>query len=71
VIAVVDSHCHVGEPEYDADRAAVLERARAAGVVRMIVAAAGGSLETNRRALDLAEREPDCYAVVGVHPHDA
>jgi len=71
VIAVVDSHCHVGEPEYDVDRAAVLERARSAGVVRMIVAAAGGSLETNHRAHEVAEREPDCHAVVGVHPHDA
>jgi TatD DNase family protein len=71
VIAVVDSHCHVGEPEYDEDRAAVLERARTAGVCRMIVAAAGGTIETNRRALQVAEREPDCRAVVGVHPHDA
>jgi TatD DNase family protein len=71
VIAVVDSHCHVGEPEYDDDRAAVLERARTAGVCRMIVAAAGGTIETNRRALEVAEREPDCHAVVGAHPHDA
>jgi TatD DNase family protein len=71
VIALVDSHCHVGEPEYDADRDAVLARARAGGVSAMIVAAAGGTLETNRRAAEIAEREPDCYAVVGVHPHDA
>jgi TatD DNase family protein len=71
VIALIDSHCHVGEPEYDADRAAVLERARSAGVCAMIVAAAGGTIETNRRALEVAEREPDCHAVVGVHPHDA
>jgi len=71
VTALVDSHCHVGEPEYDVDRSAVLERARAAGVSRMIVAAAGGTVETNRRALEIAAREPDCYAVVGVHPHDA
>jgi TatD DNase family protein len=71
VISLIDSHCHVGEAEYDADRAAVLERARAAGVCRLIVAAAGGSIETNRRALEVAEREPDCHAVIGVHPHDA
>src|SRR6266404_6363146 len=68
---LIDSHCHVGEPEYDADRAAVLESARRAGVTAFIVAAAGGTVETNVRALELAERETDCYAVVGVHPHDA
>ncbi len=71
MIALVDSHCHVGEPEYDADREVVLSRARAGGVATMIVAAAGGTLETNRRAAELAGREPDCYSVVGVHPHDA
>jgi TatD DNase family protein len=71
VVPLIDSHCHVGEAEYDADRAAVLARARAAGVCQLIVAAAGGSVETNIRALEVAEREPDCRAVVGVHPHDA
>jgi TatD DNase family protein len=71
VISLIDSHCHVGEAEYDADRAAVLARARAAGVCQLIVAAAGGSVATNLRALEVAEREPDCHAVVGVHPHDA
>ncbi len=69
--AFIDSHCHVGEPEYDADREAVLARARDVGVATFIVAAAGGTVETNRRALEVAEREPDCHAVLGVHPHDA
>ena len=68
---LIDTHCHVGEPEYDADRAAVLERARAAGVGTLIVAAAGGTLDTNLRAVELCACEPDCHAVVGIHPHDA
>ena len=67
---IVDSHCHVGEPEYDDDREGVLARARQAGVKRMIVVAAGGDLETNRRVIDTARRESDCDAVVGIHPHD-
>ena len=71
MLALIDTHCHVGEPEYDADRRDVLERARAAGVRAMIVAAAGGGAETNERAIEVAEREADCWAVVGVHPHDA
>jgi TatD DNase family protein len=70
-VLLLDSHCHVGEPEYDADRPAVLARARAAGLCGLIVAAAGGGAETSRRAIDVAEHEPDCWAVVGVHPHDA
>lgn len=69
--ALVDSHCHLGEAEYDADREAVMARARAAGVRQFVVASPGGTIETNRRAIELAEREPDCYAVIGVHPHDA
>ena len=68
---MIDSHCHVGEPEYDADREAVLARARAAGVEGMIVVAAGPDVESNRRAIAVAEREPDCRAVVGIHPHYA
>jgi TatD DNase family protein len=40
-------------------------------VTAFIVAAAGGTIETNVRALTIAERETDCHAVVGVHPHDA
>jgi TatD DNase family protein len=71
VIGLIDSHCHVGEAEYDGDRDSVLERARAAGVGELIVAAAGGTRETNLRALEIAEREPGCHAVIGVHPHDA
>ena len=68
---MIDSHCHVGEPEYDADREAVLARARAAGVRGMIVVAAGPDVESNRRAIGVAEREADCSAVVGIHPHFA
>lgn len=68
---MIDSHCHVGEPEYDADREAVLARARAAGLAGMIVVAAGPDVDSNRRAIAVAEREADCRAVVGIHPHFA
>jgi TatD DNase family protein len=71
VVSLIDSHCHVGEAEYDVDREAVITRARNAGVVQLVVAAAGGTDETNERAMAIAAREPDCYAVIGVHPHDA
>jgi len=38
---VIDTHCHLDKPEFDSDRAAVLERARAAGVSEVIVPAIG------------------------------
>jgi TatD DNase family protein len=65
----VDSHCH---PQLDAttgDPDAVLRRAREAGVVAMVVV--GTDLASSRAAIDLAERHPDVFATVGLHPHDA
>jgi TatD DNase family protein len=67
----IDSHCHVDGSRFDADRAEVLARAREAGVTPMVVVGTGARLDEIRRAVDLAEREPDVFATVGVHPHDA
>jgi TatD DNase family protein len=68
----VDSHCHIDGPEYDADREEVIARARDAGVGTMLNVGTGdphsGAFE---RAVGLAEKHPDIYAAVGVHPHDA
>src|SRR3972149_1616633 len=66
---LVDSHCHLQDPAFDADRDEVLERARRAGVSAFVVV--GTDLESSRRAVDLADSHSDVYATVGVHPHDA
>lgn len=68
---VVDSHCHLDMADFDADRAAVLERARAAGVAAMVTIGAGGPWRCNQAAVELAERHADVFATVGVHPHEA
>ncbi len=68
---MIDSHAHIDGPEFDSDRDQVLARARAAGVEAIICIGAGGDLATPARAVALAEREPDVWATVGVHPHDA
>ena len=68
---LVDSHGHVDGEGFDGDRADVLARARAAGVERFVTVGTGESLAHIRRAVDLAEREPDVLATIGVHPHDA
>jgi len=70
---LVDSHCHVAEPEFDADRDAVLARAAAAGVTTLVCVGATGAVERNLPAVALAGRHGDVqvFATVGVHPHDA
>ncbi len=64
-----DTHAHLHFPEFAQDLDAVLERARAAGVARIVTI--GTDRETNTAAVALAERSPEIYATVGIHPHDA
>jgi TatD DNase family protein len=66
---LVDSHCHLSDDAFGPDLPAVVERARAQGVGRMV--APGVDLETSRRAVALAADIDGLYAAVGVHPHEA
>jgi TatD DNase family protein len=66
---LIDSHCHLQDPKFDADRDAMLLRAQDAGVATLIVA--GWDIESSRRALELADLHENVVATVGVHPHDA
>jgi len=66
---MVDTHCHLDLVEFDVDRAAVLERARAAGVRRVLVPAT--DLASSRRAVALADQHLELRAAVGVHPNEA
>ncbi|HUF35847.1 MAG TPA: TatD family hydrolase [Gemmatimonadales bacterium] len=66
---LVDTHCHLADPAYDADRAAVLDRAWAGGLARVVCI--GESPAASDRALALAAGEPRLSATAGVHPHDA
>jgi TatD DNase family protein len=70
VIELFDSHAHVDGPEFDADREAVLARAREAGVRRMVVIGAVNDPASAERAVALAERDPNIWATVATHPHD-
>ena len=66
---LVDSHCHLNYKGLVEDQAGVLARARAAGVGMML------NISTREREwadiIGLAEREPDVWASVGIHPHEA
>ena len=68
-VRLIDSHCHLNADRFAGDEAAVLERARAAGVERILVP--GWNLASCERAFELAERFDGLDVSVGVHPHDA
>jgi TatD DNase family protein len=63
---LIDTHCHLDFPEFADDLDAVIKRAIAAGVDRMITI--GTSLDSSRAAIALADRYPNVYATVGLHP---
>ena len=64
---LVDSHCHLDFPDYDADREEMMQRAVQAGVAHMITI--GIDLKTSRFAAEIAASHPFVSAAVGVHPH--
>jgi TatD DNase family protein len=70
-VKLVDSHCHLDDKQFDPDRAEVIERAREAGVERMMTIGTGNGPPDLEAALRLARQHSFIYATVGVHPHDA
>lgn len=66
---LVDTHVHLNAEQYEEDVEEVIERAREAGVGKMIVV--GFDTETIERAMELVERYDFLYAVIGWHPVDA
>ncbi len=66
---LVDSHCHLDFPELYAELDAVVARARAAGIGRMVTISTKVSEFDRVRAI--AERFPEVYCSVGIHPHEA
>ncbi len=66
---LIDSHCHLDFPDFGDDLGGVVERARAAGVARMV------TISTRVRDADrlraIAEKFPCVYSSIGTHPHNA
>src|SRR6266702_6807695 len=63
---LIETHAHLDYPDFANDLDDVLRRATEAGVTRIITI--GTSLESSRRAIDVAEKHSNIYAVIGVHP---
>jgi TatD DNase family protein len=70
VAPLIDIGINLAHDSYEADRSSVIERARAAGVVQMIVT--GSSAASSRAAIALSGQHPGrLFATAGVHPHQA
>ena len=71
----VDSHAHLEGNKFDADRDAVLARAKEAGVEQILLIGSGTGPGTYDCAIKLAEakheKAPELFATLGVHPHEA
>src|SRR4051812_31726253 len=63
---LIETHAHLDYPDFAPDFDDVLRRATQAGVTRIITI--GTSLESSQRAVALAEKYPNVFAVIGVHP---
>jgi TatD DNase family protein len=66
---LIDSHCHLDFPNFADDLDAVMERARAAGVGAMLTI--GTTLAKAQQVIEVAERFPNVWCSVGIHPHEA
>jgi TatD DNase family protein len=64
-----DTHAHLTFPDFAEEIPALLERAAAAGIRRVVTI--GTDLDSSRRAIALAEAHPEIFAVAGWHPADA
>ena len=65
---LIDSHAHLDFPDYDNDRELVIERAKAASVGKLINV--GADLKQSKIAVMLAQKYPNVWATVGIHPEE-
>ena len=68
-MVLFDTHTHINDERFDADRSAVIENMRCAGVQLAVVV--GDAAAQPESAFALADAYPFLYAAAGVHPHDA
>jgi TatD DNase family protein len=68
-MALTDTHCHLDLHQFDEDRAAAIERAEKAGLVRILIPAI--SVASSLSVIELAESRPMLYAAIGVQPNES
>lgn len=70
-MTLVDSHCHLDDRQFDADREQIMQRAREAGLKHMLSIGTGNGPPDLGAAVRMADAYDCVYATVGVHPNDA
>lgn len=66
---IFETHCHLDDSRFEADRQEVVTRLRQQGIAAMVNV--GYDLESSARSVELAQEHAEIYAAVGIHPHDA
>jgi len=66
---LIDTHCHLDFPEFDADRDEVIRRAQDNGIEYFVNI--GSSLEGTKKSIELSKKYDFIFATCGVHPHEA
>ena len=66
---IIDAHCHLYYDELANDIDNVLQRAKEAGVTRLVCV--GTNIEDSKKCLSITENNDDIFASSGVHPHDS
>jgi TatD DNase family protein len=70
-MSLVDSHCHLDDSQFDADREAAIERAFAGGVATMLAIGTGEGPPDLEAGIRIANRYASIYASAGIHPQYA
>ena len=65
---MIDSHCHINDDLYKNNPGEYIETAKAAGVSEFLIV--GFDAKSSGISVDIAEKWPNCYAAVGIHPSD-
>lgn len=66
---MIDSHCHIHSDDYGLNADKVIESATSDGVVKFVCI--GSSVEDSKRAIKFASKRANCWASIGLHPHEA
>ncbi len=68
-MVLIDTHCHIHDEQYNYDLDSVFDNAASSGVAQMICI--GTSAEDSKKAVEFAGSRDNCFASIGLHPHDA
>lgn len=64
-----DTHCHIHDEKYNYDISTIRQKAKQSGVIGMVCV--GTSALDSQKAVQFVQDKPECYASIGLHPHDA